>query len=93
MVEEKRLAGNTSAKFTTFDGVKPSAEENLGHIKQAMSEILSRKPFSVLIYAEFEDGIVAAAVGSHLTLTQLHRLGWRQVQDMLDRASTSGENG
>lgn len=72
---------------------EPSREENEKQVKKVIDDILAKKPFSVVIFAEFETGIVTGAVGSPVTLANLIRIGRLQVQDMLNRSGSIGENG
>lgn len=79
--------------MTTFDGVQPTNEEKHAQIMKLVEDILSRKPFSIVIYAEFEKGVVSGAVGSPLTLVNLMDLGRSQIEDLMRRQGAAGENG
>lgn len=79
-------------RMTKFE-TEPTREENREQVKKVVAEVLERKPFSVVIYAEFETGVQTGAVGSPLTLVNLMKLGESQVRDMLNRSSSIGENG
>lgn len=72
---------------------EPSREDNERQVKKVIDEILAKKPFSVVIFAEFDTGVMTGAVGSPVTLANLIRIGRLQVQDMLNRSNTIGENG
>jgi hypothetical protein len=82
--------------MTKFDGVQPTDEENEIAIRKVLDTILSRKPCSMVIFAEFKSGnggVVTGAVGSPLTLTNLVHIGRSQLEDMMRRSLSSGENG
>lgn len=83
-------------RITKFDGVGPTDEENEIAIRKMFDTILERKPCSMVIFAEFKTGnggIVAGAVGSPLTLANLVAIGKLQLEDMMRRSISSGENG
>lgn len=83
-------------RLTRFVGVEPTQEENEAQIRKVLDTILSRKPCSIVIFAEFKSGgggVVTGAVGSPLTLANLVAIGKLQLEDMMSRTSSSGENG
>lgn len=80
-------------RMTLFDGVQPGAEERRAEMRKLIEKVLERKPLSIVIYAECEEGIVAGAIGSPIGVIALMNQGKLQVLDMISRGAASGENG